>query len=227
MKTFFKKYLFVFEFIAVAILLAVGIYAKLNEEIFLYIVGLALIIFGLFRVVPLVKTTKDKIMKFIYIGEIILNIVAGVILIAAAGKEEDSGNLMGYIVGGVLYLRGLLYFYSTVIRKESTDHTKFFTHIGIITLGVVILFREDLFNEAIMAWIVLILCVLAATFISISGIGHYKNFRYEQLAKDETRKAMEKNKEKELEEKIPLEDPKPTKDPVIDPLVEERDEARL
>ena len=227
MKNFFKKYLFVFEFIAVAILLAVGIVVKVNEEIFLYIVGLALIVFGLLRVFPLVKTTKDKLMKFIYIGEIILNIVAGVILITAASKEEDSGNLMGYIVGAILYLRGFLYFFSTVIRKESTDYVKFFTHIGILSLGVIILFRKDLFNKEIMAWIVLILCILSSIFIAISGFGHYKGYRYEQLAKDETKKALEKHKESELEEKIPLKDPLPTKDPVVDPVEEERDEARL
>lgn len=227
MKSFFKKYLFVFEFIAVAILLAVGIYAKFNEEIFLYIVGIALIVFCLLRVIPLVKTTKDKWMKLIYIGEIILNIVAGVILITSAGKEEDTGNLMGYIVGAILYLRGFLYFFSTVIRKESTDYVKFFTHIGIFTLGVIILFRKDLFNESIMAWIVLALCILSSVFISISGFGHYKTYRYEQLAKDETKKAIEKHKKSELEEKIPLNDPLPKKDPVIIPEKEEREEARL
>lgn len=230
MKSFFKKYLFIFEFIAVAILLTVGIIVKENKEIFLYIVGLALIIFGVLRAFPLIKTTKDKLMKLIYIGEIILNIGAGIILIAAAGKEEDSGNLMGYIVGAILYLRGFFYFFSTVIRKESTDYVKFFTHIVVISLGVIILFREDLFNKEVMAWIVLILCVLSSIFIAISGFGHYKNYRYEQLAKDETKKAIEKQKEKdkkEKEEKIPLNDPLPTKDSIKEPVEEEREEARL
>ncbi len=78
-----------------------------------------------------------------------------------------------------------------------------------------------------MAWIVLVLCILASIFISISGIGHYKNYRYEQLAKDETKKALEKQKEKELEEKIPLKDPKPTSDDVIIPEEEQKDEVRV
>jgi len=227
MKTFFKKYLFIFEFIAVAILLAVGIYLVADPRVFLYIVGIALIIFGLFRVIPLVKTTKDKTMKFIYIGEIAINIVAGVVLFMEGMKgDEYNPNMLRWFVGAILYLRGFLYFFATVIRKETTDLVRFFTHIGIFTLGTGILFNNFL-NEKVMAWIVFILCILASIFISISGIGHYKNYRYEQLAKDETKKVVEKQRKSELEEKIPLDDPLPTKDPVIDPVEEERDEARL
>jgi signal transduction histidine kinase len=226
MKSFFKKYLFVFEFIAVAILLAVGIYLVVDPQVFLYIVGLALIIFGLYRVIPLVKTTKDNMMKLILTGEVIINVIAGVLLVLEGAKDDYNKDLLRWVVGAVFYLRGFLYFFGTVIRKESTDYTRFFVHIGIFTLGTGILFNNFL-DETVMAWIVLVLCILASIFISISGIGHYKNYRYEQLAKDETKKALEKQKEKELEEKIPLKDPKPTSDDVIIPEEEQNDEVRV
>src|SRR5690554_5757900 len=113
MKNFFKKYLFVFEFIAIAILLAVGIYLVVVPEVFLYIVGIALIIFGLYRVIPLVKTTEDKLMKFIYIAEVLLNIAAGVLLVLEGTKDEPNRDLLRYVIGSVLYLRGFLYFFST------------------------------------------------------------------------------------------------------------------
>lgn len=225
MKNFFKKYLFVFEFLGVAIILAVGIFAVAKPSIFLYIVGLALIIFGAFRVIPLVKTTKDKWMKLIYTVEIVINIVAGVLLVLEGGKDPYNENLMRYLVGGVLYLRGFLYFFATVIRGESTDHVKFFTHIAVITLGPIIIIN-NIFNEKVLSWIVLVMAILSAIFISISGIKNYKNYRYEQLAKDETRKSIKKQKEKEVEEDVvPMEDPLPTKDPVIIPEEEKRDEA--
>lgn len=227
MKSFFKKYLFVFEFIAVAILLAVGIYLVVDPQVFLYIVGLALIIFGLYRVIPLVKTTKDKVMKLILVCEVLLNVVAGVVLFYEGTKDSSNYNedLLRWIIGAVFYLRGFLYFFGTVIRKESTDYTRFFVHIGVFTLGTGILFNNFL-SPKIMSYIVLVLCILASIFISISGIGHYKNYRFEQLAKDETRKAFEKQKEKELEEKIPLIDPLPTKEDLILPEKEEKDEIR-
>ncbi|HHW99793.1 MAG TPA: hypothetical protein GX740_00620, partial [Acholeplasmataceae bacterium] len=126
MKSFFKKYLFVFEFIAVAILLAVGIYLVVDPQVFLYIIGLALIIFGLYRVIPLVKTTKDNMMKLILTGEVIINVIAGVLLVLEGAKDDYNKDLLRWVVGAVFYLRGFLYFFGTVIRKESTDYTRFF-----------------------------------------------------------------------------------------------------
>jgi uncharacterized membrane protein HdeD (DUF308 family) len=196
MKGFFKKYLWVFEFLGAAVLLAVGIYATVVPEIFLYIVGIALIIFGLFRIIPLLKTTKDNILKIVYTVEILLGIVAGVLLIMEGSKgAEYNQDLMRYLVGSVFYLRGAIYFYSTVLRKESTDYIKFITHIILITLGVVII-TLNFFTPQTLAWIVLVIAALSALFISFSGIKNYKNFRYEQVAKEEIKKVKITTKEK-------------------------------
>lgn len=228
MKNFFKKYLFVFEFIAVAILITVGIVLKINEHIFMYIVGIALVIFGAFRIIPLIKTTEDKLLKWIYAGEILISVAAGVLLFLEGNKGENyNKGLLRWFIGAILYIRGFVYVFSTAIRKESTDYIKFFVHMAVFTLGTGILFNNFL-SPSIMAWIVLALCILSSIFISISGIGHYKNYRYEQLAKDKTKKAIEKQKEKEkeLEEKVPLVDPLPVKEPIVEP-VKEKEEARL
>jgi len=227
MKNLFKKYLFVFEFLAVAILLTVGIYLLIEPRLFLYIVGLALIIFGLYRVFPLVKTTKDNLMKIILTFEVILNIIAGIILFLEGRKGNDyNKNLLRWIIGGVFYLRGFLYFFGTVLRKESTDYIKFFTSIAIFTLGTGMLFKNFL-NDEIMSYIFLVVCILTSIFLSISGIGHYKNYRFEQLAKDETRKAFAKQKENLQEDKTPLQDPIPIKDNLNVPAKEEKEELRV
>lgn len=218
MKNLFKKYLWLFEFIGVALILTLGIIAYLNQSIFLYVVGFALVILGVFRIVPLLKTTKDNLLKIIYLVEIVLNIGAGIWLVIEGGKDPYDENLMRYLVGGVLYLRGLIYFFATVIRKEETDYIKFFTHIAFITLGPIIIIN-NIFNQKVLAIIVLVMVILASIFISLSGIKNYKNYRYEQLAKEETRSI----KIKEVEEEK-IEDPKPVKPAVVVPEEEKRDE---
>ncbi|MFA7529577.1 MAG: hypothetical protein WCZ85_05025 [Bacilli bacterium] len=226
MKNFFKKYLFVFEWIGAAILLAVGIVVVVTPDIFLYIAGIALIIFGLFRLYPLLKTTKDRLMMSIYLVEILLNVVVGILLVLEGGKDDASQSLLRYSVGGILWLRGVLYFFATVLRKESTDYAQFATHIGVITLGPIILFT-DFFNQKNLAWILLIFAILSALVIAFDGYKNYKNYRYEWLAKEETRR-VKKKKEKEevIEEEDRKEDPLPKKEEVIIPEEEKGDEIR-
>lgn len=228
MKGLFKKYLWIFEFLGAAVLLAMGIYGKVRVEIFLYIVGIALIIFGLFRIIPLLKTTKDKQLKIIYTVEILLGIIAGVILIIEGGKgSEYNQNLMRYLVGGVFYLRGGIYFYATVLRKEATDYIKFITHLIIITLGVVII-TLDFFTPETLSWIVLIMAILSAIFISFSGFNHYKNFRYEQATKDEVKNITIDTTEKVYDAPSkPVKDDYVDPDPIKDEVEEPLDEANI
>ncbi|MFY9421550.1 MAG: hypothetical protein WBK54_05765 [Bacilli bacterium] len=221
MKNFFKKYLWLFEFIGVAIILAVGFFAFFKKEVFLYIAGFALIIMGLLRVIPLVKTTKDNVLKIIYSAEIFLNVLAGILLILEGGKGDDyKPDLMRYLVGGVLYLRGAIYYYATVLRKEATDYLEFFVHLALLTLGVII-FVTKFFTVDNLAWVVLILAILAALFIGYSGYRNYRNYRYERLATEETKKIKHAPAEEGYV------DPEPLKDDVIIPEEEEREELNV
>jgi signal transduction histidine kinase len=221
MKNFFKKYLWLFEFFGVAIILAVGIFAFVKEEVFLYIAGFALIVFGLFRIYPLVKTTKDQVLKIIFTIEIAFNIIAGIFLVLEGGKENYNQNLMRYLVGSVLYIRGAIYFFATVIRKEATDYAQFITHLIFITLGLIIM-ATKFFTIDNLAWVVLIIAIISALFIGASGYRNYKNFRYEGLAREETKKIKKPKVEKNV-----IEDPKPAKDNVIIPEEEKREELNL
>lgn len=221
MKNFFKKYLWLFEFIGVAIILAVGIFAFVKQEVFLYIAGFSLIVLGLMRVVPLVKTTKDNLLKIIYTVEIVFNVIAGILLVVEGGKDDYSENLMRYLLGAVFYLRGAIYFYAAVLRKESTDYLQFFTHLILLTLGVVV-FVTKFFTVTNLAWVVLVLAILSAFFIGYSGYRNYRNFRYERLAREETKKIIKEEKPEKV-----YEDPKPVKDDVIIPEEEEREELNV
>ncbi len=225
MKKIFKKYLFVFEFLAVALLIVAGVFLLVDTSIFLYITGAALLVFGLFRVIPLIKTTKDGLMKGLNILEILVNLAAGVLLILEGAKDAPNENLLRYFIGAALYLRGFLYFFGTTIRKESTDYTKFFAHVAIFTIGTGILFA-DLLNAKVMAWLIAGISFLVAAVLGFSGFGHYKRYRYEQLAKDETSKAIEKQKEAPAVKEDPVEAPAVEKEPYVEP-VEDKHEIRI
>lgn len=225
MKQFFKKYLWLFEFLGVAVILAVGIFAFVKEEIFLFIVGFALIIFGLFRVIPLIKTTKDKLLRIIYPIEIAFNVIAGVLLIVEGTKDQYDENLMRYLVGSVFYVRGLIYFFASVIRKESTDYTKFVTHVILFTLGPVVILAT-FFTAKTLSWLVLVIAIISAIFITWSGVKNYKNYRYEYLTKDETKRIKPEVVEEAEGEEV-IEDPLPVKDDIIIPEEESKDELNV
>lgn len=212
MKNLFKKYLWVFEFFGAAVILAFGIMALAMPGILLVILGLTFIIFGIFRIIPLLKTTPDKLLKIIYIIEIALTVIVGVVLLIEGrkGDESELGNLFGYLVGGVLYLRALVHFFATSVRKEPSDYWKFFAHVGAFTIGTIILAKGN-FEEKTLAIILLVLAIISALFISFSGYKHYKNNRYEMLAKEQIKKVKIKEKEEVIE------DPLPEKEDVILP----------
>ena len=85
MKALFKKYLWLFEFIGAAIILGVGLVCKFVPAVLYFIVGIIFVFLGLFRIIPLVKTTEDKLLKWFYAGEMIIEVAAGVVLTLRTG----------------------------------------------------------------------------------------------------------------------------------------------
>ena len=223
MKEFFKKYLFVFEWVGAAILIGVGIFTVLDSSILNVFVGLILLVFGLLRFLPLLKTTPDKVLKIMYACEILINIGAGVFLVIEGGKETSNLNeWFGYIIGGVLMLRGFVHFFATSLRKEPNDYIKFFSHIGLFVVGNFIVARGG-FSSQTLAYIILVLAILSALFIGYSGYKHYRNNRYELRAKEESKKIVVQE-EKPIDK---IEDPKIEKPEIITPEQEKKDEATL
>lgn len=150
MKEFFKKYLFVFEWVGAAILIGVGIFTVLDSSILNVFVGLILLVFGLLRFLPLLKTTPDRVLKIMYACEILINIGAGVFLVIEGGKDTSNLNeWFGYIIGGVLMLRGFVHFFATSLRKEPNDYIKFFAHIGLFVVGNFIVARGGFSSQTL------------------------------------------------------------------------------
>ncbi|HKM29875.1 MAG TPA: hypothetical protein VJZ51_03890 [Bacilli bacterium] len=191
MKKFFGKYVWAFEFAGAAILLAFGIVMKTIPISLLYIVGTIFIIMGVFRIIPLVKTTKDKLSKWLFIIEIVLNIAAGGYLIYVGTKGSASlGTVFGYMIGIVFYLRALIYFFTTIVRKEATDNIMFITHVVLITVGSMIIGSGG-FNINVLSWFLLVLAILSALLIAFRGYGDYRNYRF-QLSISEATKRITK-----------------------------------
>lgn len=185
-----KKYLWLWEFVAVALLLIVGIVAKFVDGALLTIVGTLIVVFAALRLIPLFKTTFDKLLKWIYVLEIVANFAIGVLLIYIAIKEKSLEKLFGYLVGAVLYARGLIFFFAVSLRKEETDRPKFLAHIIFFTLGTWIIAKGG-FDESYLGWIVLALALLSAIFVGYSGYGNYRKYRSEIAAKQITKKVQE------------------------------------
>lgn len=210
MKKLFKNYGWIFKFIAAGLILALGIVFKfiLNDDAQVFVLvltGLVLLIFGLFRIIPLVKTLKNKTLKIMNIIEVSVNIIIGLLMLYFAFFQEGKlGNLYGYLLGGVFYLRGLVYFVSVVLVHENTSPIQFWFHIGFLTLGVVMFFNGDISTETIV-WIIFGLSILVAGYLSFDGGAHYKRYRYEL----NPIKVKSKDKKKKTEDVIV--------DPVIDP----------
>jgi uncharacterized membrane protein HdeD (DUF308 family) len=195
MKVMFKKYLWLWEFIGVALIIGVGLVSKFVPDVLYFILGAVFIVLGLFRIIPLFKTTDDKVLRWIFLAEILIDIIVGILLIIIAINETEIKNILGYLVGGVLYLRALIFFFSTTIRTETADWPQFIVHIVLITVGTWIIANGG-FSINELGWVILIVSIFAAIFIAYSGYRNYNNYRHEYAAKRITKKVK---KEESLE----------------------------
>lgn len=221
MKTI-KKYLWLWEFIGVALIVIVGLIAKFVTGALYAIVGATILVLGLLRLIPLFKTTFDKVLKWVYTAEIIANIVIGGLLVYFAFNGDDIKSIFGYLVGAVLYARGFIYYYSTVLRKEDTDKPKFIAHVIFFTLGTVIIARGG-FDESYLGWVVFAISMLTALFVGYGGYNNYRNYRNEYAAKSISKKVKKTEVEAPTadEIKVPVEENVPTE------IIEEKKENEI
>lgn len=201
MKKKLAKYAWLFEMIGCALLIGLGIIMKFIPSVLLVLVGLIFFVLGLFRIVPLLKTTDDKLLKILYALELFIDMGAGIALfiIGIKNKSDSIDNLkqvFGYIIAGILYLRGLVYLFAISFRKENAKIWLFFVHIGLITLATVIIARGG-FTLTTLGWVLLALSILSAIFVGVDSIKKYSNFRNEEYARKKTQDIKTKEEKKE------------------------------
>ena len=182
-----KQYIWVFEWFAAAILIASAITTFVKAELIYYMFGSIFIIFGLFRVIPLIKTTESKLMKWLTFFEMLIDLVAGGLLFVLSNQQKFDSPIFGYIVGAILYLRGFMHFLATSVKSEPTTIIGFLTNIILITLGTIIVFNGG-FSLATFKWVFAVILIICVIVLILRGSFDYRNYRGNLVGTSKTKK---------------------------------------
>lgn len=193
--------------IGAALLIVLGIWilvdrAGFGASLAVAFTGIVIIIFALVRIIPLVRSRKTALGKFVILIEILINFLLGIFLIYGAtqiSKETDFGNFINtyyrFFLGFVFYAKAVFYFINSSLLKEETSKLEFWLHILIITLAVVI-FATD-FDATKLALLIAILSLICAVFLVGMSGGSYYNYR--KTIGKKPNKAKEEKKEENNE----------------------------
>lgn len=200
-----KKYKWLYLWIAAAGLIAFGlivlIWKEFGQSVVIFISGLLLIAFVLIRFIPLIKTTRNKWAITINAIEMFIDLVVGVLLIVFTVKEgtsaTDFNKIYPFILGGVLYLRGLVYLLELSFFEGKKEAVKFIVHLAILTAGVVIMARYDSFTTESFRWIFGLAFCLSGGIAGVDGGNNYRKYR-EKYSSDKNKKEKVKE-EKEID----------------------------
>ncbi len=208
------------KWILAAILIAAGVLMKIYDEKIVYATtGIAIVMFSLFRVVPLMKTLKKEVLRTINLIEIIFDTLLGglMIFVVFSGKLDVAGSiwvgLYGYMLTFFFLARGIIYFVSLFYFEEKSEPIKFWFHLICIALGPVILTLSILGEEIIPAlgWMILFIAVGGGGYLGYDGFGGYKKYREKSKALNAKKQAEKQAEAKPIVEK---ELPQPIKDEV-------------
>lgn len=212
------NYGWIVKWVLAALLLAIGIISKVFETRIVYATtGLAVVIFSIFRVVPLFKTLNREGLRTINIVEIIFDFIVGGIMVYVAFGAGDPVpaiwvTLYGYMLAFFMLARGVVYFVSLYYFEEKTEQAKFWTHLIFIVLGTIVatitvvgVNGNDIIS--ILGWILLIFSLGGAVYLIIDGLGGYRKYR-------EKSKALNEAKRKEVKPDVEKELPQPIQDEV-------------
>ena len=211
------------KWIVAAILLGVGIYLSIDTKVVYTITGIAIAIYSLFRVYPLMKTLNKEVLRTINLIEILLGVVLGAVMIYAGVKGLDSDNaatwekLFRWFLAFFFYVRGVVFFVSTTFFGEKTEVPKFIFHIIALSLGALLIMWNE-FEAQTLAFLFLFISIASAAYLGYDGYGGYSKYRKYQ-------KILNQDKEKEakikVDKELPKEDPQKEKDLPEQPQKEE------
>lgn len=192
-----KQYFWVGEWFASAILIAFAITTLVKEELIYYLFGSLFVIFGLFRVIPLIKTTESKLIKWFSFSEVLVDIVVGVLLFVFSTNKNFDSPIFGYLIGAVLYLRGFMHFFATSLKSEPSTLVGFFTGIILLTVGTIIVFNGG-FTISTFKWFLTVALIICVILLIWRGCIDYRNYRGNLVGTSKTKK-LKKAKELEAE----------------------------
>ncbi len=159
MKEKFESYRWLFHAILAAVIFITAMILPFfsPERLIVTLIGLILVGFGVYRLYRLVRraTWDDALIKRINLVEMFGHVVLGLFMLYWIwGLNESLGLLLGYLIGAILIVRGVIHFYSDQNKKTNDDITIFFLHIGAIIGGSYIIFQGDFTAEVLLGFIV-------------------------------------------------------------------------
>jgi len=200
-----KNYKFWFKLIGGVILLIFAIAMIFNrsfgEKMVVGVFGGIIFLYGLYRIYPLIKTLEKKWSKILCLVEILADIIVGIMMLVGGFNFANEANKFSdfmnknfrFFLGGVVYLRGLVYCTSSILFSEKSDWKQFVANIICLTFGVMIVCLEQ-FNVGNLVWVMIVLAFGSGAYIA--GEGGIDYFNYRKNFKD-IRDNKETSKEKE------------------------------
>ncbi len=176
--TLFRSYNWSIKLAGAALLIALAITLFIldMERLIEAFVGILIAIYAVVRLVPFVKSQRSDLIKTINIIEITLNIlVAAAFIIAAFATEEGLGEIFGYMLAGVLLLRGMVHFYGVSEGSEKGDHPTYFFHIATLIIGTIIVLEG--FNATQLSILIALISLIGAGYLGFEGYQGYSNYR--------------------------------------------------
>lgn len=196
-----KKYMWFIEWILASILAIIGIITIFEKTILLYMFSVMFIIFGCLRFINIFKNKSSNLLKWLLIVETILDVFSGGTILLLAIKNVEIGNIVGYIIGGVLYLRGFTHFLSISLETKKTNMIVFFTNMILLTLGTFVLSKKGMDINSL-SWLFFGLMMMSTIILGFKGYNDFDKFKTDliseaqnQVSTNVVNKDFEDNKE--------------------------------
>ena len=179
-----NKYRWIYLWIATAALLTISVILfvspSFRESFIFYITGALLIIFVIIRFVPLIKTTRESMAIALNAIEMFVQLLVGILIIVFTAKfasKEILNKCYPFLIGGVLYIRAVIYFVEISFLKTKPEKIKFFVHLLILTAGTIIMARYDAYEPENLGFVIAVLFALCGLFTLIDGSKNYHHYR--------------------------------------------------
>lgn len=186
-----KKYKWLYLWIvgcALAVLSVVMLVSKeFGNSIVVYLFGALLVGFTIIRFVPLVKTSREKWAIAVNAIEMFVDFVVGVLMIVLTATVEDTTTLylfFPFLLGGVLYARGVIYLVEVVFLNTKVSKLQFLISILLLTAASVIVGRFNDFDVNSMRYLLLFIFAICSVISIVGGVKNYNNYR-KLFVKDE------------------------------------------
>lgn len=180
----FKKYKWVYLWVVGCALAVLSVVMFTNKEfgnsVVVYLFGALLIGFTVIRFFPLIKTTREKWAIVINAIEMFVDFVVGILMIVLTATVEDTTTLFmffPFLLGGVLYARGVIYLVEVVLMNTKVSKLQFFISILLITVASIIVGRFKDFDVNSMRFLLLFIFAICSIISLVSGVKNYNNYR--------------------------------------------------